>query len=92
MVSSAAVDDDTDCVRLCFAHGVSARNDEIGEYCTVLAGIVAKACVEMAAFWLEREVAVGGKVEVKDSDAIGSAARAGRCDMVEFVLEKGRGH
>ena len=89
MVSFAAVDDDMDWVRLCFAHGASATNGEIGEYCTVLAGIAANASVEMAAFWLQQEVALGGKVELNDSDAIGSAAEAGRCDMVEFLLEKG---
>ena len=89
MVSFAAVDDDMDWVRLCFLHGASATNDEIGEYYSVLAGIAAKASVEMAAFWLEQEVALRGKVELNDGDAIGSAAGAGRCDVVEFLLEKG---
>ena len=32
---------------------------------------------------------MGWKVEVKDSNAIGSTAGAGRCGMVEFLLEKG---
>ena len=67
MVSFAAVDDDMDWVRLCFAYGASATDDEIGEYCTVLAAIAAKASIEMAAFWLEQEVAVGGRVRDAES-------------------------
>ena len=90
MVSFAAVDDDIDWVRLCFAHGASATNDEFGDYASVLAAIAAKASVEMAAFWLEHEVAGGEKVKLDDtSDALGAAAEAGRCDIVEFLLDKG---
>ena len=89
MVSFAAVDDDMDWVRLCFAHGASATNDEFGDYASVLAAIAVKASVEMAAFWLEQEVAVGEKVKLDNSDALGAAAEAGRCDMVEFLLNKG---
>ena len=89
MVSFAAVDDDMDWVRLCFAHEASATNDVFGEYYTVLAAIAANASVEMAAFWLEQELSLGGKVRLKDSDAIGAAAAAGRGDMVAFLLKKG---
>ena len=89
MVSFAAVDDDLDWVRLCFAHGASVSSEVFGEYHTVLAAIAANASVEMAAFWLEQELPFGGKLKLKDSDAIGAAAAAGRGDMVAFLLKKG---
>lgn len=83
MVDFAAVADDIDFVKLCFAHGASKEETEFGEYPTVLAAIAEKASVDMAALWLENVQKANG------SRALIVAAGAGRLDMVEFLLEKG---
>ena len=82
----AAVNDDVDFVKLCFAHGATATLGSYEDHPTVLAAIAAKASVTMVALWLEQKF-----VEIHDSGAIAAAAAAGRGDTVLFLLDKGAG-
>lgn len=82
----AAVNDDIDFVKLCFAHGADPTLSSYEDYPTALAAIAAKASVAMVALWLEQK-----SVELDDSGAIATAAAAGRSEMVLFLLEKGAG-
>ena len=82
----AAVNDDVDFVKLCFAHGADPTLCSYEDYPTALAAIAAKASAAMVALWLEQKF-----VELDDSGAIATAAAAGRGDMVLFLLKKGAG-
>ena len=49
----AAVNDDIDFVKLCFAHGADPTLCSYEDYPTALAAIAAKASIAMVALWLE---------------------------------------
>lgn len=80
---AAAIDDDTDFVKLCFAHGADPNRNLFEGYKTALAAVAELASVAMAELFLEN-----GAV-LKGSGAIILAAAAGKTKMVEFLLAKG---
>ena len=85
MATFAAVDDDIDFVKLCFAHGEAPTHEPFGLYLTALAAIAAHASVAMAELWLSQK----SKVEILKSGALQAAAASGQRRMVDFLLEQG---
>ncbi len=83
ILAHAAVEDDIPFVKLCLAHGADPNCNLFESYKTVLTATAEEASVPMAALLLEN-----GSI-LKGSGALAAAAKAGKLDMLEFLLEKG---